>query len=153
MAVSMAEPPPTATIACQGPPSRAKAMASSSDSSVGSTRARSKIVTSRPRSATWAAIRAGCPVAATPGSVTSSTRGRLADGPDQLLQVVADLGRRAAAELQTRGCVGEDGLVTPATVTIGAPSSATGCLTQVHVLQAMSSDDVSGSLRPSYSCA
>ena len=74
MAVSIAEPPPTATIASKGPSVRAKAMASSNDASVGSTRTRSYVVTSRPRERIASAIRSGCPVAATPGSVTRSTR-------------------------------------------------------------------------------
>ena len=44
------------------------------DSSVGSTRASSYVVTASPWSLIWSAIRPGCPVAATPASVTSSTR-------------------------------------------------------------------------------
>ena len=74
MAVSIDDPPPTATIASNGPASRPNATARSSDSSVGSTRASSYVVTSRPAAVIASATRAGCPVAATPGSVTSSTR-------------------------------------------------------------------------------
>ena len=73
-AVSIDEPPPTATIASKDPAARANAIASAIDSSVGSTRTPSYVVTSMPRAAICSAIRAGCPVAATPASVTSSTR-------------------------------------------------------------------------------
>ena len=74
LAVSMADPPPTATYASKGPSARPNATASSSEASVGSTWARSKTTTSMPAARIWSAMRAGWPVAATPGSVTSSTR-------------------------------------------------------------------------------
>jgi hypothetical protein len=63
LAVSIEEPPPTATTASNGRAddwaSRAKSMASLRDSSVGSTRARSKMTTSMPRCQTCSAIREG----------------------------------------------------------------------------------------------
>ncbi len=78
MAVSIDEPPPTATTASNRRPvdcaSRAKATASSIDSSVGSTRARSKMTVSMPCCQICSAIRVGWPVSMTPASVTSSTR-------------------------------------------------------------------------------
>jgi hypothetical protein len=75
----MDEPPPTATTASKGPQSRAKAIASSSEASVGSTRAPANTVTSSPLDPMACAIRWGWPVAATPASVTSRTR--LAEPP------------------------------------------------------------------------
>ncbi len=74
MAVSIDDPPPTATYASKGPSARPNATASSSEASVGSTCVRSKTTTSMPNFAICSAIRAGWPVAATPGSVISSTR-------------------------------------------------------------------------------
>ena len=55
----MADPPPTATTASKGPASRAKAIASSIEASVGSTRAPAKTVTPRPWSRIASAIRSG----------------------------------------------------------------------------------------------
>src|SRR6476469_3089714 len=73
LAVSIAEPPPTETKPSTRA-SSAKSAASWSDSSVGSTRARSYTTTSMPSASIACRTRSGCPVAATPGSVTSSAR-------------------------------------------------------------------------------
>ena len=69
----MLEPPPTETKPST-PASCAKSAAAWSDSSVGSTRARSNTTTSIPAASIVARTRSGWPVAATPGSVTSSAR-------------------------------------------------------------------------------
>ena len=86
---------------------RAQSMASCRLASVGSTW---HAVVDRARrcrtGAIWSAIRCGCPVAATPGSVTTSTR-----RAPSWAEVVADLVGRAGAELQRGRAVGEDGLV------------------------------------------
>ena len=74
LAVSMLDPPPTATKASQGPDSRAHSTASRRLSSVGSTCTRSNTSASRSNSFIWSATRCGQPVAATPASVTTSTR-------------------------------------------------------------------------------
>ena len=111
MAVSIAEPPPTATTASKGPASRAKAIASSIEASVGSTRAPAKTVTSSPR----ARIALGDPLGvagrgdARVGHEQDATRRRLPPW-HELLDVPADLGARAAAELQAGRGIGEDGL-------------------------------------------
>ena len=109
MAVSIDEPPPTATTASNRRPvdsaSRAKATASSIDSSVGSTRARSKMTVSMPCCQICSAIRVGWPVASTPGVGDEQH-----PAGAERRQVVAHLGGRAGAELERRGGVGEDGL-------------------------------------------
>ena len=74
MAVSIEDPPPTATKASHGPVSRACAIASSMLASVGSTCTPSKTEASMPNCAIWSATRWGCPVAATPASVITRTR-------------------------------------------------------------------------------
>ena len=68
-----------------------------------------------PRAATCSAIRAGCPVAATPGSVTSSTR----RAPYDARSWPTSAGR-AGAELERRSGVGEDGLAHSANITAGS---------------------------------
>lgn len=73
-AVSMLDPPPTATMASHGPVSRAYATASFIEASVGSTWTRSNTSASIPYSFSCPAIRCGPPVAATPGSVTTRAR-------------------------------------------------------------------------------
>jgi hypothetical protein len=70
----MLEPPPTATYASHGPCSAAWSIASWRLASVGSTWTPSYTWASMPNRAIWPAIRAGAPVAATPGSVTTRTR-------------------------------------------------------------------------------
>ncbi len=74
LAVSMADPPPTATKASHGPLSRAAPIASCRLTSVGSTCTPSYTTDSTPKPDMASAIRAGHPVAATPRSVTTSTR-------------------------------------------------------------------------------
>ncbi len=74
MAVSIDEPPPTATNASHGPLARAAATAAARLSSVGSTWTPAKTSASMPNCAIWSATRCGEPVAATPGSVMTSTR-------------------------------------------------------------------------------
>ena len=74
LAVSMLDPPPTATNASHGPLARAAAIAAVRLSSVGSTWAPSKTWASMPNWAIWPATRCGVPVAATPGSVTTRAR-------------------------------------------------------------------------------
>jgi hypothetical protein len=73
LAVSIADPPPTATNASQGPAARARSMALSMLASVGSTWALSWTWASIPNAAICSATRSGAPVAATPGSVMTRT--------------------------------------------------------------------------------
>ena len=74
LAVSMLDPPPTATNASHGPLARAWSTAAFMLSSVGSTRTPSNTRASIPNWAIWSATRCGMPVAATPGSVTTRAR-------------------------------------------------------------------------------
>ena len=74
LAVSMLEPPPTATKASHGPLARAASIAAFRLTSVGSTCTPSQTEASTPNAFIASAMRCGEPVAATPLSVTTSTR-------------------------------------------------------------------------------
>src|SRR5215203_5551429 len=73
LAVSMLDPPPTATNPSNSP-STAKSAAAWNESSVGSTRERSQTSTSMPSASISSTIRPVMPALTTPGSETSITR-------------------------------------------------------------------------------
>ena len=74
LAVSMLDPPPTATNASHGPLARACSIAAFMLASVGSTCTPSNTAASLPDRVIWSATRCGMPVAATPGSVMTRAR-------------------------------------------------------------------------------
>ena len=74
MAVSIADPPPTAMNPSHSPCARAYSTALFIESSVGSTCTPSKISLSISYRRSASAMRCGAPIALTPGSVTISTR-------------------------------------------------------------------------------
>ncbi len=106
LAVSIDEPPPTATTASKGPSARARSIAASRLASVGSTWAESWTTATRPARAHGLGdpCRA-LPVASTPASVTTRTRVAPSAATSWPISSTAP-----AAELERRGAVGEDRL-------------------------------------------